>query len=314
VRGAGGTPSPAESSARRPESAASAASAPLGSGPSFARDAAPVDPVVIAAQHGLAPLLLVTRSVATGGDSTHLVSSAGTLGWRPLLDRLYDDRVLGPRALRLRFLLDAVEHHCARAAECYAMSAAAARRTAALFGTRELTTLAGQTALFVELDALLSVVQRTYADGARLFAAAFPPRRARDAGAAPSRDAHPSHDPHAAVDALVLGARSAPPELREMLLAAWESHGVHARAYRRALRRRDAVELGHAPVQLARLACGVWAVSVPVPPPPGDGLDAAAGAHRRAPRRRVDALERAWAIATDAMRVISLVVYAASER
>ncbi len=262
------------------------------------------DPLVVGLRHGLAPLLLASGG-GHGDGTTHLVSSAGTLGWRPPIERLYDDPVVGRRARRLRFQLDALEHHAARAAESYAAAANAARTTAALFGGHELTTLSGQTGLFVELDALLGAVQRTYVSGARLLATAFPARRRREHD--PSAATPPAHG---TFDAIVLAARSAPPELRETLLAAWECHGAHAAVYRRALRARDARDLGHAPVQLARLSPDVWAVSVPVATPPGDGLALAA---RRAPRRRVDALDRAWSIATDAMRVVSLVVYAIAD-
>jgi hypothetical protein len=271
-----------------------------------------IDPTTVAAQYGFAPLLLVTGG-AHGDEATHVVSSAGALGWRPPLDRLYDDPTIGRRALRLRFLLDAIEYHATRAAESYVASALAATRTAELFGTSELTTLAGQTAIFVELDALLSVVHRTYVGAARLLAAAFAARRAGDARrGAPMLDA--ATGAPATFDALVLGARAAPPELRERLLTAWETHGAHAGAYRRALRARDAAELGHAPVQLARLASGLWAVSVPVATPRADAPAVTAAPDAHLPRRRVDALERAWAIATDVMRVLSLVVYAASDR
>jgi len=253
------------------------------------------DPVRVAAEHELAPLLLVAEGSVSHSEEepghgltgpTHLVSAAGALGWRPPLERLYAHATLGARVRRLRFLLDAVEHHAARAADCYAASALVARRTAALFDTHALTTLTGQTALYVELDALHAAVQRTYAAAGRLLAEAFPPRGARSSPAA--------DEPGTPFDALVLGARGAPGELRE----------THASAVRRALRARDAAQLGCAPVRVERLACAVWAVRVPVRLPNDDS----------APRRRADALDVAWAIATDAMRAVSLVVYAAAEK
>ncbi|AHG89096.1 hypothetical protein J421_1559 [Gemmatirosa kalamazoonensis] len=280
----------------RPVDAARAASGPTAE--EHAREGleGDVDPVAVAATHGLAPRLLVAAA-----GTTHLVSAAGALGWRAPLERLFDDPGLGTRAQRLRFLLDAMEHHAARAAESYAAAAAAARRTAALFGTRELTTLAGQTALFVELDALLSAVQRTYLGAGRLLAAAYPERRRTVPGAAVS------------FDALVLGTRGASADLRETLLAAWDAHGVYAAAYRRALRARDAAALGHAPVRLTRLACGIWTVSVPVPTP-GRASEAPRPARGSRAQPQADALDRAWTLATDAMRVVSHVVYAAAQR
>ena len=264
------------------------------------------DPVAVSARHGLAPLLLVT-SGALGTETTHLVSTAGALGWRPAIDRLYDDATLARHALRLRFVLDALEHHAGRAAESYVACAAAARRTAALFGTGELTTLAGQTALFVELDALLRAVQRSYVGAARLLAAGFAPRRGPHARAHPT--AHDADLRRTPFDALVLGARGAPVELRETLLAAWETNGARTGAYRRALRAHDVAELGHAPVQLARLEADVWAVSVAV----ALGAGPQRGRGATALPRRQDALDRAWELATDAARVVSLVVFALSE-
>lgn len=256
------------------------------------------DPVAVCARHGLAPLVLVSVG-PLGTETTHLVSAAGSFGWRADVGRLYDHPTLGRHALRLRFMLDAIEHHAARSAEGYVMCAASARRAAALFGTGELSTVAGQTALFVELDALLRAVQRTYMGAAQLLAAAFTPRRRH----APGRRRPDALD-HAPYDALVLGAREAPAELREALLSAWETHGALAGAYRRALRAHDVAEVGHAPVQLARLECDAWAVSIPVAVSTGPR-----GSRPPLPRR-VDALERAWELATDAMRVVSLVVYA----
>jgi hypothetical protein len=253
-----------------------------------------VDPVALAAERGLAPLLLVDAS-----DTVYLVSAAGAVGWRAPLERLYFDKRLGARARRLRFLLDAMEHHAVRAAESYVAAASAARRTAMLFGGRNLTTLDGQTALFVELDALLGAVQRTYSGAARLLAAAFPHQRGRRGALAGAEGG--SAPASRAFDDMVLWARGAPPELRETLLAAWELNGAHIPAYRRALRARDAASLGHAPVRVTRLACNTWAVTVPVRSP-------------TLSPRRTDALKRAWALATDAMRVVSLVVYAAAER
>ncbi|MBV9880759.1 MAG: hypothetical protein JO180_09710 [Gemmatirosa sp.] len=267
----------------------------LGGSTSRARAACP-DPVALAVRHGLAPLVLATAA-ALGGETLHVVSSAGATGWRPPLERLYQHPALGLRARRLRFLLDGVEHHATRAAEAHASAAAAARRTATLFGARELTTLTGQTTLFVELDALLAAVQRTYGATGRLLTAAYPARRT-------------AVEPMP-FDTRVLAARGAPSELRESLLDAWESHGAHAGAYRRALRARDARELGQAPVQLVRLAPELWGVSVPVTTPATER-----GGGRRAPDdlpRRVDALDRAWAMATDAMRAAALVTYAVDE-
>jgi hypothetical protein len=254
-----------------------------------------VDPVALAAERGLAPLLLVDMA-----DTVYLVSAVGSIGWRAPLERLYFDQKLGHRARRLRFLLDVMEHHAVRAAEAYVAAAAAARRTATLFGGRNLTTLDGQTALFVELDALLAAVQRTYAGAARLLAAAFPQRARRGALVGVGSEGAGAAV-RLAFDDVVLRARGASPELRETLLAAWELNGAHIPAYRHALRSRDAASLGHAPVRVTRLAGGAWAVTVPVRSP-------------SLSPRRTDALKRAWALATDAMRVVSLVVYAAAER
>jgi hypothetical protein len=83
----------------------------------------------------------------------HLVSAAGTLGWRPLVERLYEDGATAGDALRLRFALDALEHHCARLAHAYVAVNGAARRLMTMFGSRELQVLSGQPEPYYELDA-----------------------------------------------------------------------------------------------------------------------------------------------------------------
>jgi hypothetical protein len=55
----------------------------------------------------------------------------------------------------------------------------------------------------------------------------------------------------------------------------------------------------------------VWVASIPIPDPclPAPGEHERAGA-RTPPRPRVDALERTWAICTEALRAATLAVYA----
>jgi hypothetical protein len=66
-------------------------------------------------------------------------------------------------------------------------------------------------------------------------------------------------------------------------------------------------------VQLARLEADVWAVSVPVALGAGPQRGSQRGRGATGLPRRQDALDRAWELATDAARVVSLVVFALSD-
>jgi hypothetical protein len=227
----------------------------------------------------------------------HLATTAGTLAWRPPVDRLADDPALAPHARRLRFAVDALEHHLARAAERYADATLAARRAALLFGTHELTALAGHTAAYLELDAALAAALRVYRGAAALTWSAFGPA-GRGGGAPPPRPRR--------FDAALLRARATPPELRDALLESWAAHGIPARAAR-ALLADAAAEVAYAPVRVTSLEPDVWAASVPIPDPSRAG---GAASRRAPPRARVDALDRTWAVCTEALRAATLAVYA----
>jgi len=268
--------------------------------------AAPVDPDALMARHGLRPVVLASTG-AFGAERVHLVSAAGTLGWRPPVERLYDDPVTAGEALRLRFLTDALEHHCVRLAESYARVSAEARRLMAMFGARELSVLSGQPEPYFELDALLACAARAY-DGVRaLVWATF-----GDEGLvrSPRGSRRPSGDRPAArrFDDVVRDARRAPAVLRDALTGSWADLGADVRAYRRALLHMDSADLGHASVRLRRLDDDVLAVSIPIPDNPR------AGERRRYTyARRLDALGYGWLLTTEVMRVVTLTVVAVTD-
>jgi hypothetical protein len=296
-----GAPDPALEALRALGLAPTARGAEDGPGRRLA-GAVSLDPEALAARHALRPILLATPGGASG-DVLHLATTAGTLAWRPPVDRLADAPALALHARRLRFAIDALEHHLARAAERYADATLAARRAALLFGTRELTALAGHTAAYLELDAALAAALRVYRGTAALMWAAFGPLARRGV------DVLPPPRPRR-FDVTLLRARAVPPDLRETLLASWAAHGAPARVAR-GLLADAAAAVAHAPVRVASLEPDVWVASIPIPDPclPAPGEHERAGA-RTPPRPRVDALERTWAICTEALRAATLAVYA----
>ncbi len=261
-----------------------------------------VDPDALFAGDGVRPMVLGAGHGDPSADGgAHLVSAAGTLAWRPPLDALGELPALAAHALRLRFLVDAAEHHAVAAAWRYARAAEHARRTAALLGAHELSTIAVSPALFVEVDALLGAAGATLEAVARLVEGAYGTARRGAAGAAPASPRR------ARFDARLLRVRAAPPELRDTLLAVWEAHGAYAAGLRRAVRRAAAAELGPPTVRVQQPAAGVWSVRLPVAAEPS-GIDAG-GVGRRG---RQDALGLAWTFATEAWRATTLAVYAAA--
>jgi hypothetical protein len=258
-----------------------------------------LDPDALARRHGLRPILLATPGGA-GGDVVHLASAAGTLAWRPPLDRVADTPAFAPHARRLRFAVDAVEHHLTGAAERYAAATLAARRAALLFGTHELTALAGHTAAYLEIDAALAAALRIYREVAALVWAAFGPEPG--AGAAPPRVPR-------RFDSAITRARGTPGDLREALLESWATHGAAARVARHLLTE-AAAETAHAPMRVASLEADVWAASIPIPDPCVAARVADRPlAGRLVARRRVDALDHAWDVSTEALRAATLTLY-----
>lgn len=276
--------------------------------PASVGDWQPVDPDALAREAGVRAVVLLTDADPFG-DGGYLVSAAGTLGWRPPLQQLADLPSLGAHALRLRFAVDAAEQRAIAAAMRYVRAADAARETAALLDTAELTTLAVTPGLFVELDALFAAASETLEAVARLVEDAFGGSRTRRSAGGAARDRTPQGR-RAALDARLLRARGAPPEVRDLLLAVWDAHGALAAGHRRAVRRAAAAELGPPTMRVHRLAGGAWTVALPIGAESG-GPDVG-GVGRRG---RQDAFALGWTFATETWRAATLAIYAAaSER
>jgi hypothetical protein len=309
-----------------------------------------VDVAALLTRHGLRPFALVTTS-AVAPPRERLVSAAGTLGWRPPLERLdgpaLTDATTAQATLRLRFALDAIEHHAVRAAEGYAAAAQTARRLGSLFGARDLTTVAGQLAPLVELDGLLAAAQTARRLGS-LFGARdlttvagqLAPLVELDGLLAAARSGYgaiasllwatfdePGRDRRALLrrlerpggrttfDARVIACRGAPAELREALLSSWDAWGSTIGGYRGWLARLAAGDLAPVPLRVTQLdtpAAGhaaVWTVGVPLP----DAPPARQARGRPRFKRNHDALEWGWELATEVARVASRATYAIAE-
>jgi hypothetical protein len=274
-----------------------------------------VDVAALLTRHGLRPFALVTTS-AVAPPRERLVSAAGTLGWRPPLERLdgpaLTDATTAQATLRLRFALDAIEHHAVRAAEGYAAAAQTARRLGSLFGARDLTTVAGQLAPLVELDGLLAAARSGYGAIASLLWATFD-EPGRDRRALLRRLERPGG--RATFDARVIACRGAPAELREALLSSWDAWGSTIGGYRGWLARLAAGDLAPVPLRVTQLdtpAAGhaaVWTVGVPLP----DAPPARQARGRPRFKRNLDALEWGWELATEVARVASRATYAIAE-
>jgi hypothetical protein len=259
------------------------------------------DPHALVARHGLRPVVLASTG-PLGATRTHLVSAAGTLGWRPPIERLYEDAVTAGDALRLRYLVDALDHHCTRLAESYGRVNMAARRLMAAFGTRELAVLSGQPEPYYEFDALLSCAARAYETVRSLVWVTF-----GDDGLARSRRAARRY-PARRFDDFVRDCRRTPAVLRDALLESWSDHGADVNAYRRCLHHLDAADFGYASVRLRLLDDDLWAVSVPIPDNPRVGAR-----QRYTFANRLDALDYGWSLTTEVMRVVSLTVLAVTD-
>jgi hypothetical protein len=267
-----------------------------------------VDPDALARAEGVRAVVLLTDDDPFG-DGGHLVSAAGTLGWRPPVQQLGDLPSLGTHALRLRFAVDAAEQRAIAAAMRYARAADAARQTAALLDVPDLTTLAVAPGLFVELDALFGAATETLEAVARLVEDAFGGTRPRRGADGTARDRLPQGR-RAAFEARLRRARGAPPEVRDLLLAVWDAHGALAAGHRRAVRRAAAAELGPPTVRVHRLIEGAWTVALPIGAEADgpDGWDVG----RRAGQ---DAFALGWTFATETWRAATLAIYAVtSER
>jgi hypothetical protein len=205
-------------------------------------------------------------------------------------------------ALRLRFLLDALEYHCTRLAESYARVNVAARRLMVTFGTRELAVLSGQPEPYYELDALLACAARAYETVRSLVWVTF-----GDEGRSRSRRAA-RRGPARRFDDVVRDCRRTPVVLRDALLESWAGHGADVQAYRRCLHHLDAADFGYASVRLRLLEDDLWAVAVPVPDNPRVGER-----QRYTFSHRLDALDYGWSLTTEVMRVVSLTVLAVTD-